>query len=251
MIETRDISVRFGGVRAVSDVSIQVGDDEVVGVIGPNGSGKSTFLNSLTGLVPATGELRIDGTVVPLGRPRDIRARGLLRVFQSSQAYAELTCLENVLLSSGDRSMVGFGGAWLRRGRMRAADVARREVARDALAYVGLDAASGTLAGALTYGQQRLLDLARAVAGAPRLLMLDEPSAGLNESETEELAWLLDGLRAQRIALLIVDHKIDFIDALCDRIAVLELGSVIAEGTPETVWNDQRVIDAYLGVAGA
>lgn len=247
MLRAEEIGVHFGGVRAVDGVSIEVGDGEALGLVGPNGSGKSTLLNALTGVVAASGRATLDGRPLPFGRPRRIRRLGVARTFQTPQMFGELSCLENVLLADSDRSATGLLGAWLARPAMWRAEHARWSRAMDALERVGLAAAAELPASLLSYGQQRLLELARSLVGAPRLLMLDEPSAGLNASETTELAALLRRVHADGVPLLVVDHKIDLIEAVCARVAVLQLGRLIADGSPAEVWRDKAVIDAYLG----
>ncbi len=235
--------------RAVDEVSLTVHDDEILGLIGPNGSGKSTFVNALSGVVPAKGSLVIDGKRTPLGRPRLVRRAGILRMYQAPQTYLSLSCIENVLLSTSDRRFTGILSAWFLRPLMLRHEHQRWDRAAAALDEVGLlDRAEESAAG-LSYGQQRLLELARVIAADPRVILLDEPSAGLNAPETQVLLRHLVRIRERGIALLVIDHKIDFISQLCDRVAVLELGHKVAEGDPRTIWEDERVISAYLGVA--
>ncbi len=248
MLKAEDISVSFGGVRAVSEVSLELGDNELLGLVGPNGSGKTTLLNAICGIVPAKGTLTVEGVKVPVGRPRAAWRAGLARVFQAPQAFDALSCLENVLLSSADPSLRGVWGAWVVRPLMWRREHRRWARAMDALDVVGLAHLALQPAAMLTYGQRRLLELARALAGDPKVLLLDEPSAGLNDAETAGLGDLLRKVRSGGLALLLIDHKVDFIDLLCDRIVVLELGKVIAEGPPQEVWRDHRVMSAYLGV---
>jgi ABC-type branched-subunit amino acid transport system ATPase component len=248
MLRADDITVAFGGVRAVDGVSLELGD-ELLGLVGPNGSGKTTFLNAICGVAPASGRLQVDGADVPLGRPRSAWRAGIARVFQAPQAFVELSCLENVLLTSSDTRHRGVAGAWLARPVMWRRERARWAHAVACLDRVGLADQALAPASLLSYGQRRLLELARALAGDPQVLLLDEPSAGLNDAETGELAELLHSVRRDGTALLLVDHKVDFLDVLCDRIVVLELGHVIAEGTPNTVWQHEQVINAYLGVS--
>jgi branched-chain amino acid transport system ATP-binding protein len=248
MLHAEDIKVTFGGLRAVDGVTLDLAGDELLGLVGPNGSGKTTFLNAVCGVVPAQGELSVDGQPVRLGRPRSAWDAGVARVFQAPQTFEELACIENVLLSSGDQRYRGITGAWCNRPAMWRHERDRWDAAADALELVGLADVARSKAKLLTYGQRRLLELARAVVGRPKVLLLDEPSAGLNDAETSELCDRLVAIRARGIAVLVVDHKVDFLDVVCDRIVVLELGRVIAEGPPDQVWNDSRVMSAYLGV---
>jgi ABC-type branched-subunit amino acid transport system ATPase component len=248
VLEATDITVRFGGVTAVDHISLTVHDHEVVGLIGPNGSGKSTFINAITGLVPADGTLRIDGEAVRLGREGCVSRKGVLRTFQTPQVHDDLTCLENVLIGLPERDLRSLGAAWFRRVAMMNQERQRWDRAFEALEFVGLSAAQDVLAGALSYGERRRLELARVYFGRPQLLLLDEPAAGLNQSETRGLVELL--IRWRDLggpALLIVEHKIDFLESLCHRMIVLELGKQIAAGEPAAVWADPKVIDAYLG----
>ncbi len=248
MLTAEQITVAFGGVRAVDDVSLEVADGELLGLVGPNGSGKTTLLNAVCGIVPASGSLTVAGRAVRLGRLGAARRAGLARVFQAPQTYGELSCLDNVLLAAPDPGLRGLAGAWLARPAMWRRERARWSAGLAALETVGLADRALEPSAALSYGQRRLLELARALAGRPAVLLLDEPSAGLNDAETASLAALLRSVRADGQTLVVVDHKIDFLDALCDRLVVLELGRVIARGTPAEVWADERVISAYLGV---
>lgn len=247
LLQADSISVSFGGVLAVSDVSIACASGELLGIIGPNGSGKTTFLNALTGVVRAKGTLRVDGQNVALGDPARSYDAGLLRAFQAPQMFPTLTVLENVMVSSRDRSASGFFGSWAFRPGMWRHERQRWRSAHAALERVGLADIADERAVSMPYGIQRLIELARAINGMPKILMLDEPSAGLNDAETANLAHLISSLRADTVGVLLVDHKIDFIDRLCDRVVVLELGVKIAEGAPGEVWADARVMDAYLG----
>ena len=249
MFEASDISVSFGGVKACDGISLDVAENEIVGLIGPNGSGKSTFVNAVTGVVPATGRSTLRGAELILGAPRAARQAGIVRTYQTPQTFEALTCIENVLLNSADRSGDSLWGATLGRPAMVRAERARWRRAAESLAFVGLSDLAEKSADGLAYGQQRLLEVARAINGEPDLLMLDEPSAGLNAAETEAFGALLKRIRERGISVLLIDHKIDFIDDMCDRIVVLELGRVVARGAPEEVWADPLVMDAYLGRA--
>jgi ABC-type branched-subunit amino acid transport system ATPase component/ABC-type branched-subunit amino acid transport system permease subunit len=248
MLEAEEIRVRFGGVVAVDGVDLTLQAHEILGLVGPNGSGKTTFLNALTGVVPASGSLRVAGRRVRLGRPGRARGRGVLRTFQTPQTYEHVSCIEDVLLSTSDRRLTGIAAAWLLRPFMLRRERDRWDRATRALERVGLADLAEQPAARLAYGQRRLLELARALAGEPRIVLLDEPSAGLNAAETEQLARHLERVRADGVTILLVDHKLDFVTSLCDRIAVFELGRLVAVGRADDVFSDERVVDAYLGV---
>ncbi len=247
MLEAKGIAVSFGAVKAVDGVDLAVAPGEVLGIIGPNGSGKSTFLNAVTGLVAAKGTVRIDGTPVRLGRAGPAAKLGLRRTFQTPQLQDDLSCLENVLIGSTDQRHRSVGAAWAARLAMWKRERRRWAAALDALRFTGLEQLAHTPAGALSYGQRRLLEIARAKVADPKVLLLDEPAAGLNQVETEELGVLLKKMVTETNALVVVEHKMDFIQGLCSRLVVLELGTVIAQGPPAQVLRDQKVIDAYLG----
>jgi branched-chain amino acid transport system permease protein len=249
VIEAEDLSVSFGGVRAVDRVSITLHEGEILGLIGPNGSGKSTAVNAMTGVVSAGGSLRIDGQSVAMGNPGRVRRAGVLRTYQTPQTFLHMSCIENVLLTTTDRKYTGIVSSIVLRPLMLKHERERWRHAAAALDRVGLLDRAEESAANLSDGQQRLLEVARAIAGDPKVIMLDEPSAGLNAAETEILAGHLRRLRQDGISLLVIDHKIDFITTLVDRVIVLELGSLVAEGDPRTIWQDHRVQNAYLGVA--
>jgi ABC-type branched-subunit amino acid transport system ATPase component len=248
ILSAENITVVFSGVCAVEDVSFSLHEGELLGVVGPNGSGKTSLLNSLCGVVPRSGHVVVDGIVVPAGRPHLAWQAGIARVFQTPQMFDELSCLENLLVASRDQSARGVFGAWLNRPAMWRHEHQRWEAGMAALRMVGLEDSALVPAVVLSYGQRRLLELARGLAGAPKVLMLDEPSAGLNDAETQNLAGLLSRLHASGLSIMLIDHKVDFLDALCQRIIVLELGALIAEGPPTSIWTDERVVSAYLGL---
>jgi len=248
VLEADDIRVQFGGVRAVDGASLSVREHEILGLVGPNGSGKTTFLNALSGVIPASGSLRVRGSPVQLGRAGRVRPLGIVRTYQSPQTYEHLTCIEDVMLSTADRTLTGITPACLARPAVVRRDRGRCEAAAQALDRVGLIRLAGEPTARLSYGQRRLLELARAINAQPDILLLDEPSAGLDSSETEELIAHLRRLQDDGVSILLVDHKLDFITSLCDRVAVLELGQLVAVGPAGTVFEDHRVVDAYLGV---
>jgi branched-chain amino acid transport system ATP-binding protein len=198
--------------------------------------------------VPATGSLRVRGSPVRLGQAGRVRALAVLRTYQAPQTYDHLTCIEDVLLSTADRSFTGITSACFARLGVLRRDRTRWESAALALERVGLAGLAEEPTGRLSYGQRRLLELARAINGQPQILLLDEPSAGLDASETEQLAAHLRRMQVDGVSILLVDHKLDFITSLCDRVAILELGHLVTVGPAATVFQDQRVVDAYLGV---
>jgi ABC-type branched-subunit amino acid transport system ATPase component len=198
--------------------------------------------------VDAQGTVTVLGTDVRLGRPGRVRELGVVRTFQAPQTYAHLTCLEDVLLSTSDRRFAGMLASWFARLPLDRHERGRWREAMATLDRVGLADLADAPTSRLSYGQRRMLELARAINAHPRALLLDEPAAGLNATETEQLAMQLRRLKGDGVPILLVDHKLDFITSLCDRVAVFELGSLVAIGAPDAVFADQRVIDAYLGV---
>ena len=247
VFEVDSITVRFGALTAVDEVTLQVNENEVLGLIGPNGSGKSTLLNAVCGLVNATGSVKVRGDAVPLGRPGAIVRKGVVRTFQTPQVNPSLTCMENVLVGSPDKRGRGPFAAWVNRPMMWSHDKARWEAAAEALDQVGLLEMANVPASGLAYGDRRLVEIARALMCRPSLLLMDEPAAGLSAGETQRLADLLLRISSSGIGLLVIEHKLSFLDQLVQRLVVLEMGRVIAEGTPDKVWNDPAVVAAYLG----
>jgi branched-chain amino acid transport system permease protein len=247
LLRAENVRVHFDAVVAVDGVSIRVARGEAVGVVGPNGSGKTTLLNALTGVVPAQGDVTINGAAVPLGRSGALRRAGVFRCYQSPQVIDPLSGTENVMMGSPDWARRGLLGAWVLRRSMRRHERERQIVAERALRRVEHSEVANLEGASLPYGQRRMLEVARGIGSGAQLIMFDEPSAGLNHVETEHLSTILRDLKAQNIGLIVVDHKIDFIDAVCDRVIVLQLGKIVAEGTPAEVWSNALVADAYLG----
>jgi ABC-type branched-subunit amino acid transport system ATPase component len=248
LLEVRDLSVRFGGVRAVSGVSLAVRAGEILSIIGPNGAGKTTIFNVVTGLHRATaGEVRLRGSRIS-DLPPHVRARlGVARTFQNIRLFRGLTVDENVRVARYGRARGGLAGALLRSGGFRRE---RRETdARVAalLESVGLRGRGGELARSLPYGDQKRVELARALAAEPSVLLLDEPAAGMSTAEADELMTLIRGLRDRGLAILLVEHHIRVVMGVSDRVFVLNHGEPIAQGTPAAVRQDPAVIAAYLG----
>ncbi|QGV81167.1 ABC transporter ATP-binding protein [Streptomyces ficellus] len=247
VLDASGVTMRFGGLTAVRDVSLTVNSGEIVGLIGPNGAGKTTFFNCLTGLyVPTEGKVSYKGTVLP-PKPHLVTQAGIARTFQNIRLFANMTVLENVLVGRHTRTKEGLWSALLRLPGFKRAEEESRERAMELLEFTGLAAKADHLARNLPYGEQRKLEIARALASDPGLILLDEPTAGMNPQETRAAEELIFAIRDKGIAVLVIEHDMRFIFNLCDRVACLVRGEKLIEGTPAEVQGDERVIAAYLG----
>jgi ABC-type branched-subunit amino acid transport system ATPase component len=248
LLQTRSLTKRFGGLTAVSDLDMVVRKGEISSLIGPNGAGKTTVFNVVTGIYrPDAGKVQLNGESIGGRKPHRIVARGIARTFQNIRLFPEMTCLENVMAGQHCRVGAGFWSALIHSPSQRSEERQVTAFCKSLLERVGLARFAHELAKNIAYGSQRMLEIARALASRPKLLVLDEPSSGLNPRETRELIDFLRGLAAEGLTLLIIEHDMNVVMGISDWITVMDEGRKIAEGTPEEIYNNSLVIEAYLG----
>jgi ABC-type branched-subunit amino acid transport system ATPase component len=249
ILEVDNVTIQFGGVTALDQVAFDIKEGEILGLIGPNGAGKTTCFNVMTGVYQATsGAIRFDGTTLHKQKRHQITKLGMARTFQNIRLFASMTALENVMVGADANSKVGLLNALFRTPLHRRTEAEAERLALELLDFVGVAGRADELAQNLSYGDQRRLEIARAMATRPKLLCLDEPAAGFNPAEKQRLMELIRAVRDQGITVLLIEHDMRLVMGVTDRIVVLEFGRKIAEGSPAEIRDNPAVIAAYLGV---
>lgn len=248
VLEVKNMTKNFGGISALTDVSFSINEGDIFGLIGPNGAGKTTMFNMITNIFePTSGEIIFKGENITGLKPFKITEKGICRTYQNIRLFSQMSALNNVMVGGHSQTRSGVFSSVFRTKTQRNEEKMLQEKAEELLDFVGLLEHKDTIAENLAYGQQRRLEIARALASNPKLLLLDEPAAGMNEKETDSLYDLIKMVQSRGITVLIIEHDMPLVMKLCDRIAVLNFGEKLAEGTPEEIQNNEAVIEAYLG----
>ena len=250
VLEMRHVEKHFGGVRAIDDFSVVLSEGAIHGLIGPNGAGKTTIFNTITGIYkPSAGSIHFSDKDITSVSPHEAAQMGIGRTFQNIRLFGNMSVLQNVIMASSMDAMYNLPSALLRLKSYRSAEKKIRDNAMDLLTVVGLDSRADERANSLPYGHQRKLEIARAMALSPKLLLLDEPAAGMNADESLDLVDFVRQIKERfHITVLMIEHHMDVVTSLCDSVTVLNFGKTIAEGTPAEIRTNRAVIDAYLGV---